>query len=456
MAITRKRKLKHGKMSNSVVIQLKSKLAEVNASAALRALRASALKQHKSALLVLIGIVSLQLSAQQSLDTYLTQASENNPGLQAQYTAFEASLERAAQVSGLPNPSLSFGYFIQPVETRVGPQQARFSLSQMFPWFGSLSAKGDAAAAMAQAKYLQFIDAREKLMSEVKASYYELWQIRETIELERDNLRVLQSYEELATTRVRSGDGKLSNVYRVQLEIEESQTRIGILEKQLAQLKRNFNRILNTEAEAAVELPDTLSAPQNFLQLDSAAQHPSVARFRQMEEGAEYQISAARKSALPSFGLGLDYVIVGERSDMSVPDNGKDVVMPMLSLSLPIWQKQYTAARKEAELQQRQYQLEADDAVNRLNSQVDMSSFRLQQAEDQMQLYREEIVLAEKTLELTITDYTNGREDFEEILRLQQKIIQYKKQKLKSYRNYLGETAELQYLTYQIEEDENE
>ena len=394
------------------------------------------------------------LSAQADLEGYLNEASENNPGLQAQYTAFEASLERAAQVSGLPNPSLSFGYFIQPVETRVGPQRARFSLSQMFPWFGSLSAKGDAAAAMAQSRYYQFIDAREKLISEVKISYYELWQIKEVIDLERENLRILESYEDLATTRVRSGDGKLSNVYRVQMEIEETQTRIRILENQLAQQKRNFNRTLNRKAETSVELPDTLIAKGSFLQLDSVARHPSIERFHQMEEGATYQIFAAQKSALPSFGLGVDYVIVDERSDMSVPDNGRDAIMPMISLSLPIWQKQYTAARKEAELQQLQYQLEVDDAVNRLNSQSDLSLFRLKEAEDEMQLYREEISLANKTLELTITDYTNGREDFEEILRLQQKIIQYKKQHLKAYRAYIDSLARLEYLNYRTTENE--
>lgn len=394
------------------------------------------------------------LSAQADLEGYLNEASENNPGLQAQYTAFEASLERAAQVSGLPNPSLSFGYFIQPVETRVGPQRARFSLSQMFPWFGSLSAKGDAAAAMAQSRYYQFIDAREKLISEVKISYYELWQIQEVIDLERENLRILESYEDLATTRVRSGDGKLSNVYRVQMEIEETQTRIRILENQLAQQKRNFNRTLNRKAETSVELPDTLIAKGSFLQLDSVARHPSIERFRQMEEGAAYQISAAQKSALPSFGLGVDYVIVDERSDMSVPDNGRDAIMPMISLSLPIWQKQYTAARKEAELQQLQYQLEVDDAVNSLNSQSDLNLFRLKEAEDEMQLYREEISLAYKTLELTITDYTNGREDFEEILRLQQKIIQYKKQHLKANRAYIDSLARLEYLNYRTTENE--
>lgn len=449
-------------MSNSTIIQLKSQLAVcwlagpsgVEASAVLSALRASALKQQRNALVILMVIFSLQLSAQESLATYLTQASENNPGLRAQYTAFEASLERAAQVSGLPNPTLSFGYFIQPVETRVGPQQARFSLSQMFPWFGSLSAKGDAAAAMAQADYFRFIDAREQLMSEVKMSFYELWQIREIIELERENLRILESYKELATTRIRSGEGKLSNVYRVQLEIEETETRIKILENQLEQLKRNFNRILNTEAGAGVELPDTLLASESFSRLDSINQHPAVARLGQMKEGATYRVSAARKSALPSFGLSLDYVMVGERSDMTVPDNGKDVVMPMVSLSLPIWQRQYSAARKEAELQQTQYQLELDNAVNRLSSQVDLELFRTMEAQDEMQLYRKEILLAHKTLELTITDYTNGREDFEEILRLQQKIIQYKKQHLKAYLAYLDSRARLEYFNYRITTNE--
>lgn len=449
-------------MSNSVEIQLKSKLAAcwlarsggVKPSVVLCALCASALKQKRALLAILFGIFSFQLSAQEPLEAYLTEASQNNPGLQAQYTAFEASLERAAQVSGLSNPTLSFGYFIQPVETRVGPQRARFSLTQMFPWFGSLSAKGEAAAALAQAHYLQFIDAREKLMSEVKISYYELWQIREIIELEQENLKILESYEELATTRVRSGEGKLSNLYRVQMEIEETQTRVKILEKQLEQLKRVFNRSLNRNAVAAVELPDTILAAENLPRLDSVARHPSVERFRQMQEGAAHQLRAAQKSALPSFGLGLDYVIVGERSDMAVPDNGKDVVMPMLSLSLPIWQKQYTAARKEAELQQQQFQLEAGDAINRLSSQTDLSLFRLREAADEMALYREEILLAQKTLELTITDYTNGREDFEEILRLQQKIIQYKKQHLKAYRAYLDSIARLEYLNYRITTNE--
>ncbi len=399
-------------------------------------------------------LVPIRLYAQQPLDTYLTEASENNPGLQARFKAFEASLERAAQVRSLPNPTLSFGYFIQPVETRVGPQRARFSLSQMFPWFGSLAAKGDAAAAMAQANYLQFIDAREKLMSEVKISYYELWQIREIMELELENLKVLESYKDLATTRIQGGEGKLSSVYRVQMEIEETKTRVEILENQLDQLKSSFNYMLNRETGTPVEIPDTLVAPSDLLTLDSANQHPAVARYRQMEEVANYRLTAARKSSWPSLGLGVDYVIVGERTDMVVPDNGKDAIMPMVSLSLPIWQSQYSAARREARLEQQQYQLEINNATNDLFSKWEVSLFKMQEARDEVKLYQEEIKLARKTLELTVTDYTNGREDFEEILRLQQKIITYGKQKIKAYNNYLDSMASLVYLNYRITENE--
>lgn len=399
-------------------------------------------------------IAFLNVNGQSPLQDYLTEASANNQGLQARYSEFQASLESVARIKGLPNPTLSFGYFIQPVETRLGPQQAKISLSQMFPWFGSLSAKGDAAAAMAQAKYMQFIDAREKLKSEVKGSYYEIWQIGKTLELERENLQVLESYGDLATTKVRGGNGKFSSVYRVQMQVEETQTKIRILEDQLVALKRSFNSLLNREAGQAVMVADTILTDVNLPVLDSNQRHPAVMQFEEMKSGAEFQYTAARKSGLPSFGLGLDYVWVGPRSDMAVPDNGKDIVMPMISVSLPVWQKQYAAARKEAGLAQQQYKFQAREVRNTIRSKTEMAFFKLHQAGEEIKLYEREVVLAQKTLQLTITDYSNDREDFEEILRLQQKIIQFKKSKLKAYQDYLQQMANLTYLTYQFAENE--
>ena len=88
--------------------------------------------------LIIIFILFFAYNAKgQSLNDYYTIAAENNPELKAKYKEFEAAMQKIPQVSSLPDPNLSMGYFISPVETRLGPQNVRLSLSQMFPWFGT-------------------------------------------------------------------------------------------------------------------------------------------------------------------------------------------------------------------------------------------------------------------------------------------------------------------------------
>ncbi len=409
----------------------------------------------KKTLFIAFWFLTLHAGAQDPLQEYLTLAAENNLGLKAKYAAFEASLEQVAQASGLPAPTLSYGYFIQPVETRIGPQIMKFSLTQMFPWFGSLSAKGDAAAAVAQSNYLQFVDAREKLMRELKSDYYKLWELQKLIHLENENLEILKSYQELTTSRISSGVGKLSDAYRVQIQMEESITKLKILNNQRAPLERVFNRRLNREVDAVVTVIDTIMVEEQTLVSADSLSHPSVAKYVELQKGAEFQTKVAKKSGLPNIGVGIDYVVENERTDMAVPDNGNDVIMPMVSISLPIWRKQYSAAIKSAELMQKQYKLDAQNEWDVLESNRDMQLYELQQAKDEMALYKEEITLVNKTLELVIIDYTNDRVDFEEVLRLQQKVIQYKKLKLTTYTRFLHTQATLDYLMYQITDSDS-
>jgi cobalt-zinc-cadmium efflux system outer membrane protein len=79
-------------------------------------------------------LISFTLSAQHDLDVYLQSAAENNPGLKAKFKEYMAALEVIPQVGALPDPTLALGYFISPVETRVGPQRLKISAAQMFPW----------------------------------------------------------------------------------------------------------------------------------------------------------------------------------------------------------------------------------------------------------------------------------------------------------------------------------
>ena len=71
----------------------------------------------------LLLILAAHTAMNQSLDDYLEVALQNNPDLKAAYFSFEAQLEKVEQVKFLTNPTLGFGYFISPIETRLGSQQ---------------------------------------------------------------------------------------------------------------------------------------------------------------------------------------------------------------------------------------------------------------------------------------------------------------------------------------------
>jgi outer membrane protein TolC len=164
-------------------------------------------------------------------------------------------------------------------------------------------------------------------------------------------------------------------------------------------------------------------------------------------EASKASEQAAIKQGLPKLGVGLDYVIVGQRTDMSVPDNGKDAFMPMVSVSLPIFRGKYKAAQKEAQLMQESYSLQREEAANRLISSYDMIWFEIQKQIELIQLYEEQIQESRQSLNLLFSAYSTSGKDFEEVLRMQQQILKYQKMKATALSEYHIALAELDYIT---------
>ena len=390
------------------------------------------------------------LTNAQSLDDYFKLAAENNPGLQAKYKSFEAAMQKVTQVSSLPDPNLSFGYSVSPVETRVGPQRARFSLTQMFPWFGTLKAQENAATLMAEAKYQEFLDARNKLYYQVSASYYPLYELQKLISIEEENQRILSSYKEIATIQFQNDKGSMVDVLRVDIMLKDATTNLSILEQKQKPLVTRFNKLLNRSDDDNIVVRDSLftfSLPANYRKDSLLASNPILDELELKIEASKASEQAAIKQGLPKLGVGLDYVIVGQRTDMSVPDNGKDAFMPMVSVSLPIFRGKYKAAQKEAQLMQESYSLQREEATNRLTSSYDMIWFEIQKQVELIQLYEEQIQESGQSLNLLFSAYSNSGKDFEEVLRMQQQILKYQKMKATALSEYHIALAELDYVT---------
>ena len=399
------------------------------------------------ALLLLFSCLGLQA---QTLEDYFKIASDNNPGLLSQYKEFEAALEKVPQVSTLPDPSISFGYFISPVETRVGPQNARFSLTQMFPWFGTLKAQGNAATLMAEARYQSFLDAKNKLYFEISTAYFPLYELREWMKIEEGNIAILESYKAISNSKFKNGNGTLVDVLRVDIMLKEAVTNLGILNKKEMPLLASFNKLLNRNEIEPVIIADTIEIDP--LSLDNAkdslvVDHPLLNSLELKIKASEASEYAAIKQGLPRLGLGLDYVMVGERTDMALPDNGKDVLMPMVTVSLPIFRGKYKAAVKEAQLMQESYSLQKTETTNSLNSNYEMALFDIRQQTDLISLFDQQISESEQVLNLLFTSYGNSGKDFEEVLRMQQQLLKYDRLKITALSQYRIAQAKLNYIT---------
>ena len=156
---------------------------------------------------------------------------------------------------------------------------------------------------------------------------------------------------------------------------------------------------------------------------------------------------AAFKQGLPRLGVGLDYVMVGERTDMELPDNGRNVFMPMISVSIPIFRSKYKASVKEAQLMQESYSLQKEEYANVLTSGYEMAWFEIQQQQELLTLYDQQIQESNQALNLLFTAYSNSGREFEEVLRMQQQLLKYEKMKATAEVQSQIAIAKLNYLT---------
>ena len=397
---------------------------------------------------LLLGSNPQSLQAQ-NLDTYLQMAAENNPTLKASYAEFEAAMQRAPQVASLPDPTLTMSAFGRMIETRLGAQEARFNLMQMFPWFGTLRAKEDAANLMAEASFQNYLDLRNQVFFDVKEIYAELYALEKTIQLKRENLSILESYRELALSRFRSGGSPMVNVVKVDIQKDAAITEIELLEEKRKPLETRFNLMLRRDKKEAIVIQDTIVAEEvlPFIEADEDFdRHPRLTGLERQKEAYEMQDIIAQKEGNPMIGLGVDYSIISKRTDANPEMNGQDAVMPMVSVTLPIFRKKIRAARKEAQLMGESIVEQQEAQRNELQNEYEAAIYELNSARKLLDLYNRQIESSGQANKLLISGYSNSITDFDEVLQMNQDVLMYQTQRIEALKNGLIARAKLEYL----------
>ncbi len=386
----------------------------------------------------------------QTLNDYLVQAGRQNAGLQALFNEYLAALEKVPQVGSLPDPALAFGYFLSPVETRVGPQEFRISASQMFPWFGELKAREQAATYMAKAKYEAFINARNKLYYQVKDLWYRLFYLEESIRITQENIELVESFKVLATIKFESAKAGMVDVLRADMEINDLENRLELLKDTRQPLETEFRQLLN-DTTLVISWPDTLMPAEWLLEPEAIrdsilASNPELKSLGEQQKAWEFQHTAAVKAGYPSFIVGIDYINVGKRQDLNPAGNGTDAFLPKIGITLPIYRKKYRAMQQETLLMQESVAQQTTEVSNRLDTELELSHRDLKDAARRINLNLDQLRIARQALRILVSSYTSAGTDFEEVLRMDRQVLNYRLELAKAIADQNAAVARLEYL----------
>ena len=373
-------------------------------------------------------LTPLGISAQEQLEHYLVVAAENNPGLRAKFNEYMAALEVAPQVKALPDPQAAFAYFISPVETRVGPQQFKFSASQMFPWFGTLQVKEDVANQSAKAKYEVFLESKSRLFNEVRANYFNIYFNRRAIEISRENLEILNSFQNLVNIKVETGKVSAVDEYRIEMEIGDLENHLALLKDNQNVLEVMFINLLNAESNMEIYTPDVLWTIDIGLRKDQIldtiiGNNHQLLSISLQQEVLSYRKELAKKVGKPGFSIGLDYTLVGQGENNL---SGTDAFLfPKVGISIPLYRSKYKAMVNEVVYLQEAKDSEKTNKINLLETLLEKTWKEYLDSDRRIDLYITQQELARQSLKLLETAYSTGNKNFEEILRMERKLLNY-------------------------------
>jgi outer membrane protein TolC len=428
-----------------------------------------------------------------SLLRYLEIAVKNNPGVLQKFSEYEAALQKIPQVGSLPDPQLSIGVFLKPMELVNGNQVADLRLMQMFPWFGVLKYGKDEMSLMAKAKFELFRDAKLQVFYDVQRSWYDLYKVQKDINISEKNIEILKIIERLALIRFKaapsgstsstssgygivsaaqksstgnasgmqtmggnqgntasassnqssssmqtvsmnssSGSSGLADLYRIQIETGDLENNIAALKNQERTIGALFNSYLNRPPVSQIFTGDVLSKDSLVFSLlavnDSMlAKNPMLSMLQFEKQSIEARKKMVTSMGYPMVGLGLNYSLISKSpTAMGEPAmNGKDMLMPMVTVTLPIYRKKYNAMKAEADLLSSATSQNYQTASNSLQTEYYQAVQLYQDAQRRVKLYDNQYQLASKSLDLMLKSFSTSSSTLTDVLRVRQQTLDY-------------------------------
>ncbi len=145
-------------------------------------------------------------------------------------------------------------------------------------------------------------------------------------------------------------------------------------------------------------------------------------------------------------GFGLDYIPVSERPAMDFSDNGKDILMPMVTLSVPIFNNRYKSVSKQNQLRQQEIRTKKEERLIVLETALAIALSKRNQARIKYNTQEKNLKQAENAEQILIKSYETGTIDFNDVLDIQELQLRFGISQIESIRIYYTQHAIINYL----------
>ena len=371
-----------------------------------------------------------------NLDALIKEALKNNPKVKAYEAAWAAEREKTKQVTTLPDPVFTYGFFGKNIETKTGPQKEKFSIAQKIPFPGKLSLKGKIQEKQAQQTRQMYEAEKRELIKNVKVVFYDLYWVDRAIEITQEEKDILTNSAKIVQRKYEANLKPQSDVLKIELEISKLIDKLLLLRQRRRALAAKMNSLLDRPVDSSLAKIKEINLREIALDSEALKQITFANRqeiniLRAGVDKAKFGKTLAKFDFLPDFTLGFNYINV-EGGHTTQADDGEDAWLATLSVNLPIWQTKLNAGLKEKHAKLTTAIKNLENKQNEVEYELNDLYFKLLTYNDIVSLYETALIpQANQAYQTTRTAYESGKTDFlnwldSERMLLKVKLVYYK------------------------------
>ncbi len=384
-----------------------------------------------------------------NLQVFVDLALQSNPAIKSAEKRYRALQAVPRQVSSLPDPMLGYTRWARSVETRVGPQENVFVLSQRVPFPGKLGLKARIATQDANAAYQDFEATKRDIVFKVKSTYADLYLVDRSLQILATYKALLKDFAQVASTKYATGKGIQAQVLKAQVEISAISVKQLAFEKRRTGVAARLNALMDRPAGAPIgqalqlALPDVPKNKQNLI-ARAYANRQELLATQAMIDKAAFAKKLAHKNYWPDFNIQAMYITVPKVNNMFT-DSGKDAFSLMAGINLPIWLGKRKAAVEQASETQAAQRLKFENLRNSIEAEITDLLFQINTLNETLNLYRDGLLIqAESSLQSAVSAYKTGRLDFLNLLDAERMLLQLRLAYTREQANYFKKYAALE------------